>query len=317
MTIEEARSRVSEIVSAAYDYQSSVNNLQSELVSFSSNLNSMYSSVASEINQSSIIEYCSTNSTEVSNALSSTLSAISSALSILSQDATRKIKEIVDAYNNSIDPKEGGERLPYTTVTLAAGGGDVSVFSGGGSKTSGSSGRSTNYQSNSHVSSTPPSEGYNGNTGGYQEPSEEVAIESSEEAAVESSDEDVPSDDDIGDTDEAISGSDDIIEEYIEDDEIPGEEEVNYIEEYSEIEYYLEQLSTTGIYSDDIENWEELIKEFLKENNLDYYVNEIKLDGNIIKCTLFNNIEYELDEVTNVEELLKKLKEVIKMATIK
>lgn len=121
----EAKAQINKIKAATADYQSSINKVQSELVSKMSDLSNISNRISSDIGQSDIVSFSNADVTKISNSISEALSTSASALSTLSRDATDEIKRIVDSYNSSIqyDEETGrpkSPRLNYETISLSS-----------------------------------------------------------------------------------------------------------------------------------------------------------------------------------------------------
>ena len=133
----EAKAQINKIKAATADYQSSINKVQSQLVSKMSDLSNLSSRISSDIGQSDIVAFSTADVTKISNSISESLSTSASALSTLSRDATDEIKRIVDEYNSSIQyDKETGKpkspRLSYETISLSSIAGVSAPSSSGG-----------------------------------------------------------------------------------------------------------------------------------------------------------------------------------------
>ena len=80
----------------------------------------------------------------------------------------------------------------------------------------------------------------------------------------------------------------------------------NYPDEIT-IDYYIELLKYSDVYSNNIENWDLYVKKFLEDNNLTNVIDKIEIDGKKIKVKLKNGKEYEFEEITTTIDLLKAL----------
>ena len=264
MSLDEARSSISEIVSAANDFQSSIQSLQSNLLSFADEVIGRANSISTSINESNIVDNSVNAATNIVSSINKAINLGNEALSILSEDANKKIKEIVDDYNNyndSLPIEKREDRLDYVEISLSGAGGSVS-YSGGSSGKSNSGTARINRKSNTDVIG-------NGDGGNYTY---------------------VPP---------------------------TTDNETETQPQTFDIDYYFELLGSTGVNSADIVNWDEEIKKFLIENELDQYVKKIEFDGNKIKVTLFNDEVYDLENITNKEDFLKEIRDIIEKITTK
>ncbi len=147
MTYEEAKAQIEKIKAATGDYQTSINKVQSELVSKLGDLKAINSRISSEIGQSDIVSFSNTDVNNLSSSIQSSLSTSASALSTLSKDATKEIERICNEYNSSVvdDRDEEGHiirrkpRLTPETISLSSIAG-VSAGSTGGTVGGGASG---------------------------------------------------------------------------------------------------------------------------------------------------------------------------------
>ena len=241
MGLSETKSAIQEIVDATKDYQLSINNIQKDLLSLGEEINSNAVAIATEINAPQVVQSCLSYTVQTIAAINNSLEQTREALNTLSKDATEKVKELVDNYNNSLDQESREPRLSYITISLTSIAGTVScsVTTSGVKRPSGSSGPSGDYPS-------------------YPDTPEDTTPET------------------------------------------------------FDFSYYLDLLGTTGVYSKDIPNWDEEMKKFFEENELDQYIKKIELDGNIIKLTLSNDKEVELNDIKDKDEFIEKVKEVLK-----
>ena len=91
----------------------------------------------------------------------------------------------------------------------------------------------------------------------------------------------------------------------------------NSLESKDKIDEYLALLSNKNASSDNISDWDETVNKFLAENKLDSYFSEIELDGDVVKCTLVNNVKYKISNIADKQDFLNKIKAVIKKGIIK
>ena len=292
MTLNEARNSIQEIIEASHDYEASINNLQGQLVAFGDSANSACSSISNEINEKAIIAYADKNAGLINSSLNDVLSLTKNALSTLTTDANRKIREIVDnynAHNNSLPKEKREEPLSYEEITLSSSGGSIATYSpsimestetpnlvdtsadnsvsssgsapkvssGGSAAVAASAYYANNYASN-YASGTP---NYYNNGEYNNEPN---------------------------------SNNHHVGNENLEEDEM---------------DKYFKLLGTTGVYSKDIDNWDELLNKFLTENELDKTIDKLELDGNVIRCTLLNAKKYKVSNVKNKDKFVEKAKE--------
>ncbi len=247
MTLSETKNSIKEIVDSTNDYQLSINGIQRRLLAMGDDINSSATSVVSDITAKEVVQSSTDYAIQICDAINNSLDITRSTLSKLGSDATKRIRELVDSYNNSLDPESTEERLSYVEVSLSSIDGSVSCAVG----STGTNRLGNNRRNNNNNYSDPPTDP---NT---QAPEE------------------------------------------------------------FDIDYYLGLLSTTGINSADISNWDEEIKKFLEENELDKYINKMELEGDVIKLTLSNDKEVEIKDVTNKEELLEKIDEILKEEGLK
>ncbi len=248
MSLEDTKNSIKAIVDSTKDYQTSINAIQRDLLSLGDDVNSSAVAVATDITSSQVVSNCMNYAMQIVDSINKSLEATRTTLSTLTSDANKKLKELVDNYNNSLDPESKETRLSYVEVNLTSVDGTVTcaVDANGVKKPKGNN----NY----------------GNYGDYGDNGNNDTPE-------------VPSD-------------------------TPPEA--------FDLDYYLGLLGTTGVNSSEIENWDEEIKKFLEENELDQYIKKIELDGDTIKVTLSNDKEVELKDITNKEEFLEKIKEILK-----
>ena len=71
----------------------------------------------------------------------------------------------------------------------------------------------------------------------------------------------------------------------------------------------LSTIGTTDIYSDQIENWDQYVQNFLTENNLSDVIDTIKIEGKKITCKLKNGKEITIENVNNAVDLLKAIRD--------
>ena len=118
MTRGEVESRIAEIIAAANSYKAAVYNLRDELFEFAEKVGTVTKSISDDIVLIPVVEYSSRCEGEIIDSINNNLSRMKNALGTLSADATKAIKELVDAYNNSLDSKSKEPRLSYTDVNL-------------------------------------------------------------------------------------------------------------------------------------------------------------------------------------------------------
>lgn len=227
MSLGDTKNSIKEIVDSTKDYQLSINALQRRLISVGEDINSSAKSVSRDIKANEVVENNTNYTIKVIDSINKSLELTRTTLSKLSSDATKRIRELVDNYNNSLDPESNEERLSYVEINLTSVDGNISF-------------------GNSH--------GNNRSNG----------------------------------------------------DNPPGPSET------FDIDYYFGLLGTTGVNSVDILNWDIEIKKFLVENKLDSYVTKMEFEGKIVKVTLSNGKEFELENITTKEEFLDKIKEILK-----
>lgn len=269
MALQDAKNQITEIVEASKDYQSAVNAAQREILSLGEEVNSVIGSVSGEINVNSISEYSNSAGKQIVSSLNESLDAARSALGIVSNDATKKIKEIVDEYNNynnSLEVEKREPSLDYVEVNLSSVAGSIPSYA---PKSSSSSGSATTRKTGSGSDT--------GNGGGGSSYS--------------------------GNYDNGYSG-------------YPGGMG-NGMPFEDEMEYYLSLLQTTGVESKQIENWDEITENFINENNLKSYVEQIELDGNIVRCTLFNKKTYKCTGIKDKIGFLNALSKLINKLSAK
>ena len=80
--------------------------------------------------------------------------------------------------------------------------------------------------------------------------------------------------------------------------------------EYS-FEYYFSALAAGNINSSDIDGWNDYVKQFLKENNLESIIKTIIVENGVFKCILRNGKTYTIKGVTTPLGLLKQLQKAI------
>ena len=228
MSLGDTKNSIKEIVDSTKDYQLSINSLQKRLIAVGEDINSSAKSVSRDIKADEVVDNNTNYAIKVIDSINKSLELTRTTLSKLSIDATKRIKELVDNYNNSLDPESNEERLSYIEINLTSVDGTVTF----GSSRSG-----------------------NGGYNGYTPPDSSNTFD---------------------------------------------------------IDYYFGLLGTTGVNSVDIPNWDLEIKNFLIENQLDSYITKMEFEGNIVKITLSNGKEIELENITTKEEFLDKIKEVLK-----
>ena len=130
------------------DYQLSVNDLQRRLIAVGEEINSSAKSVSRDIKANEVVENNTNYAIKVIDSINKSLDLTRTTLDKLSSDATKKIKELVDNYNNSLDPESNEERLSYVEISLTSIDGTVSF----GSSRSGGGNGNNDYPYN------PPSE---------------------------------------------------------------------------------------------------------------------------------------------------------------
>lgn len=246
MSLGDTKNSIKAIVDSTKDYQLSINTLQNNLLAFGDEINESAKAIAIDISSQQVVENSMAYAIQIVDAINKALEATRTALSTLSTDATKKIKELVDSYNSSLEADSKEERLSYIEINLTSVDGTVTcaVDAHGIKKKKGS-----NY----------------GSYGNNDYP-------------------DTPTD-------------------------TPPEE--------FDINYYLGLLGTTGVNSSDIPNWDEEMKKFFEENELDQYIKKIELVGDTIKITLINDKEVEIKDVTTKEEFLEKINEILKEEGLK
>ena len=268
MTLVEAKNSINAVIQASHDYESSINSLQSELLALADAVNTSNSSIASGIDEATIVESSNNTASQIISSINESISMADSALSTLSNDANKKIREIVDAYNSSLDSESKEERLSYQEISLSGIGGSASLSGSGGAIKSGNSLIKSK-------SSKDDSEYYGA---GFTSEEEEKKEITKEEKVEDSSD--------VEDSEESTESFD--------------------------LNYYLGQLGTLGIDSDNISNWNTEIYKFLVQNGLEKYVKGIQLKGSTIKCTLSNGTVHNINNITTKEALLERLNRIIK-----
>ena len=73
-------------------------------------------------------------------------------------------------------------------------------------------------------------------------------------------------------------------------------------------EDYLLSLGTKKIYSNDIENWDNIVNVFLNQYDLADAIESIKLEGNKVIIKYKNGKEETIENIKNVDELVSKIK---------
>ena len=116
MSIEEARGRISEIISVVNGFASAVGSFENQLSSISGEVGGIDSSFTENVDSDVLIRYSSKKKNEITSNIDSCISQASSALSTLRSDANKKIRDIVNAYNSSLDKDHIGDRLPYIEI---------------------------------------------------------------------------------------------------------------------------------------------------------------------------------------------------------
>ena len=91
------------------------------------------------IDEATIVESSNNTASQIISSINESISMADSALSTLSNDANKKIREIVDAYNSSLDSESKEERLSYQEISLSGIGGSASLSGSGGAIKSGNS----------------------------------------------------------------------------------------------------------------------------------------------------------------------------------
>lgn len=128
MDYYDAKNRINNIKDATWDYQQSINKIQTELLNKLESLNNVSKSISRDINQKDIVGLSNEAINAIKGNITSALQLSASALSTLSADATEEIKKIVNNYNSSIDPENPTPTLAYEEISLSsvAGIGDFS-----------------------------------------------------------------------------------------------------------------------------------------------------------------------------------------------
>ncbi len=121
MSLDEARSSISEIIAAATDFKSSMQSLQNDLSSFANDVSNVTNSIVSNIRENNIIGNSEIATTKIVGFVDDTINLGNEALAALSEDANKKIKEIVDNYNNyndSLPIEKKEDRRGYVELSL-------------------------------------------------------------------------------------------------------------------------------------------------------------------------------------------------------
>lgn len=111
MTIEEARSKIREVTSAARSFQSLLMSIKSSIEPISTSAKSINLSILKGIKVAPLRDYSIKTSNEVSNKINECLNIIDAAYSKVMEDAEIRIAEIVADYNNSLGKDSKQPRL--------------------------------------------------------------------------------------------------------------------------------------------------------------------------------------------------------------
>lgn len=112
--------KISNIKRTASEVKSNINKTQVELIEYIRDLKRSREKIINEIADEYIINNFLDRLNGVINKMVTSLSQSKEILDKLSIDATNEIKDIVDAYNSSIDPKHPETPLQYETVSLTS-----------------------------------------------------------------------------------------------------------------------------------------------------------------------------------------------------
>ena len=121
MSLDEARSSISEIIAVVSDFQSSMHFLQNDLSSFANDIRYVTNSIVYNIRENNIIGNSEDVTIKIVASVNDSINLGNDALTALNEDANKKIKEIVDnynSYNDSLPIEEREDRLAYDEFSL-------------------------------------------------------------------------------------------------------------------------------------------------------------------------------------------------------